>query len=183
MTVEEILQSMVDRKEALGLSYQKIGDRAGYCASGAHHAMRQSGNPRIATVCDLMEALGLEIRVVEKEGGEGARSDNAKRLLRLIAENPGLPVIPMVDSEVVADDGGYWMGKWGHAEVTEYYLGRDRVHFKDDDEEDVLSDLADGKGYGKDREGRDIYELPDEEWDALVRSIPWTKVIAVYITT
>ena len=67
MTVEEILQSMVDRKEALGLSYQQIGDRAGYCASGAHHAMRQSGNPRLATLCDLAEALGLEIRVVEKE--------------------------------------------------------------------------------------------------------------------
>ena len=70
MTVEEILQSMVDRKEELGLSYQQIGDRAGYCASGAHHAMRDSGNPRIATVCDLMEALGLEI-VVREKNSEG----------------------------------------------------------------------------------------------------------------
>ena len=103
-------------------------------------------------------------------------------LIKLIQENPELPIVPMVDSDVVCDDGGYWMGAWGRCEVTEYYLGRERVHFRDDDEEDVLNDLA-GCRYSHDLQGRDIYDLSDEEWDKLYQSVPWEKCIVVYITT
>ncbi len=103
-------------------------------------------------------------------------------LIELIKQNPELPIIPMVDAEIVADDSGYWMGEWGRCEVTEYYVGRERVHFKDDDEEDVLNDLV-GCRYGYDQQGRDIYELSDEEWDELYQSVPWTKAIVAYITT
>lgn len=102
-------------------------------------------------------------------------------IIKLIEENPELPVVPMVDSEVVADDGGYWLGVWDVCKVTEYYKGRQYVHFRDDDEEDVLNDLV-GCEYGNDPQGRDIYDLTDEEWDALYKSVPWTKCIAVYIT-
>jgi len=36
-------------------------------------------------------------------------------------ENPDLPVVPMVDGEIVAgDDHGYWQGAWGYARVDEY---------------------------------------------------------------
>ena len=103
-------------------------------------------------------------------------------LIKLIQENPDLPIVPMVDAEVVADDCGYWMGKWGRCEVTEYYLGREKVHFRDDDEEDVLNDLV-GCEYSHDPQGRDIYDLSDEEWDKLYQSVPWVKCIVVYITT
>ena len=99
-------------------------------------------------------------------------------LIKLIQENPDLPIIPMVYFEVVADSSGYWMGAWGRCEVTEYYLGREHVHFRDDDEEDVLNDLV-----GHDLQGRDIYDLSDEEWNELYQSVPWTKCIVVYITT
>lgn len=103
-------------------------------------------------------------------------------LIKLIQENPDLPIVPMVDAEVVADDCGYWMGKWGRCEVTEYYLGREKVHFRDDDEEDVLNDLV-GCKYSYDLQGRDIYDLSDEEWDNLYQSVPWVKCIVVYIKT
>lgn len=102
-------------------------------------------------------------------------------IIKLIEENPELPVVPMVDSDVVADDCGYWLGKWGRCEVTEYYAGREYIHFRDDDEENVLNDLV-GCKYGCDSQGRDIYNLTDAEWDALYKSIPWIKCIAVYIT-
>lgn len=103
-------------------------------------------------------------------------------LIKLIAENPDLPIVPMVDAEVVGDDCyAYWMGKWGECEVTEYYLGRERVHFHTDDEEDVLNDMV-GCKYGHDGRGRDIYELTDAEWEELYKTIPWTKCIVVYIT-
>ena len=106
-----------------------------------------------------------------------------EQFLELIKENPELPIVPMVDSEVVADDCySWWLAAWGRSEVTEYYLGRDAVHFKDDDEEDVLSDMV-GCNYDCTPDGRDITEISDEEWDALYKSIPWVKCIAVYITT
>ena len=104
-------------------------------------------------------------------------------IIRLIRENPDLPIIPMVNEEVVADDSyTYWMGSWGRAEVTEYYCGEERVHMKDDDEEDVLADMV-GCRYYCTKDGRDITDLTDEEWNELYASIPWTKAIVVYITT
>jgi hypothetical protein len=103
-------------------------------------------------------------------------------IIKLIEENPDLPIVPMVDSEVVADDGGYWLGEWGGCEVTEYYNGREYIHFRDDDEEDVLNDMV-GCKYSHDPQGRDIYDLTDDEWNALYKSIPWIKCIVVYITT
>ena len=105
-----------------------------------------------------------------------------EELLELIKENPDLPIVPMVGSEVVAgDDYGYWIGSWGTCEVTEYYLGNERVHFKDPaDEEEVLGDLQ-GCRWGCTPDGKDIYDLSDEEWDELYKSIPWIKCIVVYI--
>ena len=108
---------------------------------------------------------------------------NTEQLLNLIKENPDLPVVPMVDEEVIADDNyQYWLGHWGRSEVTEYYLGKEKVHFRDDDEEDVLNDLE-GCRYGRDYQGRDIYDLSDEEWNELYNGVPWVKAIVVYITT
>lgn len=103
-------------------------------------------------------------------------------IIKLIEENPDLPVVPLVDSEVVANYSyTYWLGEWGECKVTEYYLGNEKVHFRDEDEGDVLCDMA-GCKYNHDPQGRNIYDLTDEEWDALYKSISWVKCIAVYIT-
>ena len=104
-----------------------------------------------------------------------------EELLNRIRENPDLPIIPMVNQEVVADDDyEWWMGEWSYSKVTEYCKGREGVHFKDDDQEDVLADLI-GCEYYRDPNGKDITDLSDEEWDALYASLPWTKAIVVYI--
>ena len=109
--------------------------------------------------------------------------NNSEKLLKLVQENPDLPVIPMVDSEVVADDSYYWwIGEWGNSEVTEYYMGREHVHFKSDDEEDVLTDMS-GCKYSMTKDGRDVYDLSDDEWNELYNSIEWKRAIVVYITT
>ncbi len=43
-----------------------------------------------------------------------------KELFKLMQENPDLPVVPMVDGEIVpGDDYGYWQGDWGAARVDE----------------------------------------------------------------
>ena len=105
-------------------------------------------------------------------------------LLKLINDNPELPVVPLVNSEVVVDDSCcYWLGTWGPASIEEYYLGDEKVHIKSmDDEEDVLTDLQ-GSIFGRLPDGRDVYDLSDDEWDELYKSIPWTKAIVVYITS
>lgn len=119
----------------------------------------------------------------QKTALERLRMKYAEEFLKLVKENPDLPIIPMVNEEIVSDDSySWWMGSWGRSEVTGYYVGREHVHFKDDDEEDVLNDMV-GCGYGEDLRGRDIYDLTDEEWKELYNSIPWTKAIVVYITT
>jgi len=104
-----------------------------------------------------------------------------EEFLKLVQENPELPIVPLVNEEVVADDcSSWWLGEWGHSEIIEYYKGKERIHFKDDDEEAVLCDMVDCK-YSETKDGRDIYDLSDEEWIELFNSLDWIKAIAVYI--
>ena len=64
-------------------------------------------------------------------------------LLKLISENPELPIVPMVDSEIVADDGyNRWLGSWGMAHIGEYIVGEESVIFRDDDDvEEAVSQV------------------------------------------
>lgn len=99
-----------------------------------------------------------------------------EQLLDLMKENPHLPIVPMVDAEVVADDTyGFWMGAWSRAYVDKYYSGEERVYFYDEsDMEDVMVEVK----------GWDWYEESDDEDDLEVyRSLPWVECIVVYITT
>lgn len=102
---------------------------------------------------------------------------NAAELMKLVKENPDLPVVPMVDAGIAWDDCGYYMATFGAAEVDEYIISRrdDRIYFKsDDDVFDVLEHV-----------------LSDEEFDTLPQTeaecrpyfeaLPWTKAIVVYI--
>lgn len=101
---------------------------------------------------------------------------NAENLLKLIKDNPDLPIVPIVDGEIPGDDCGYWLGAWGTAQIDEYILTNERVVYKsDDDVFDVLERC-----------------LPDEEYEALPETesecrpiydaLPWTRAIIVYIT-
>ena len=110
-------------------------------------------------------------------------NSKVENFLKLVQENPDLRIVPMVNEEIVADDSNtWWIGEWGHSEINEIYRGREYIHFKDDDQEDTLIDMV-GCPYATTKDGRDIYELSDEDWDALFNSIEWEKVIVVYITT
>lgn len=98
------------------------------------------------------------------------------QLLDLMKENPHLPVVPMVDSEVVADDTWcYWMGSWSNSRLDKYYKGEERIYFYDEcDMEDLLAEVK----------GWDWYEAAsDDQVLEAYRSLPWVKCIVVYITT
>ena len=56
-----------------------------------------------------------------------------QELLRIVAENPDLPIVAMVDSDVVCEDYGRWLASFGKDYVGEYAVYNE--HFYDDRED------------------------------------------------
>ena len=64
---------------------------------------------------------------------EAMRKQKNEAFLKLVKKNPTLPIVPMVDCEVVGGEDCYWAGSFGSASVGEYTCYDDR--FFDDREE------------------------------------------------
>lgn len=59
-----------------------------------------------------------------------SEKENREKLFQLMQENPELPVVAMVDSEIVADDGyNRWLGAWGCSYIGEYLIGEEHLFF------------------------------------------------------
>ena len=103
---------------------------------------------------------------------------NREELFRVMQENPNLPVIAMVDSEIVADDGyNRWLGAWGHCEICEYFVGEERIHFRESDNFDEIEEaLTDGQLCYDDFEA-----MSDEEAEGVYNSLHWIRAIIVNI--
>lgn len=107
---------------------------------------------------------------------ERERQDR-EEFLKLIQENPDIPIVPMVNGEIPGDDCGYWIGAWGSARIDEYLLVNnfEYVVFKsDDDVFDVLERHLSDEEFEK---------LPEAESECrpIYDALPWTKAIVVYI--
>lgn len=106
-------------------------------------------------------------------------NEKTARLLELVKENPELPIVPMVDGEIVAgDDFGTWMGAWGNSRVDSYIIDdHGMVLFKsDDDVFDVLERCL----------PEAVFEtLPEKEAECrpVYDALNWTKAIVVDIVT
>ena len=103
---------------------------------------------------------------------------NREELFKLMQENPELPVVAMVDSEIVQDDGYYrWMGAWGSSSIEEYFIGEERIHFREEDDFDEGEEtLTDGQMCYDDFEA-----MSDEEAVSAYNALPWVKAIVVNI--
>ena len=99
---------------------------------------------------------------------------NTQKLLQLAAENPDLPIVPMVDYDVVGDGYGVWLGEFGYCYVGEYACYDDRYY----EDRDELKDAY----YCNNAEDFECY-FEDELKDALDDSTDhmWTKAILVHI--
>lgn len=104
-------------------------------------------------------------------------ANNKHDLFRLMQEHPELPVVPMVDSDVIAGDAyGRWLGKFGDTHISEYYIGEDRVFIRDDDDsgevEELVSEIC----------GYDVFDaMTDEEVKGAYSAVPWIRAIIVNI--
>lgn len=66
--------------------------------------------------------------------------ENIKDLIKLIQENPDLPVISMVEQEAVSDEYGYTVASFGRAYLEEYAIYNERYY---DDRESFKEDYYD----------------------------------------
>lgn len=112
--------------------------------------------------------MGLLLNFEDIEDG------NLSKYLLLLANNHGLPTIPMVDYEVVAgDDFSRWCGSFGKAEVKEYI----EVEMYGDTEEFV---------YRNDTEKYEDYLESVNGWNddiikEYLKSVKWRKAIFLNI--
>lgn len=127
---------------------------------------------------ELKKSIYRAKKQIEKQ------AENLKELFELIKKRPDLPIVAMVDSEIVADDGYcYWMGSWGSCLIDKYIVHEDYgVIFYEEgkpDTVDIFEKYFDYVECGIDE------ELPDEEALPLMRekvdSLDWQEVIIVYI--
>lgn len=127
---------------------------------------------------ELKKSIYRAKKQIEKQ------AENLKELFELIKKRPDLPIVAMVDSEIVADDGCcYWMGSWGSCLIDKYIVHEDYgVIFYEEgkpDTVDIFEKYFDYAECGIDE------ELPDEEALPLMRakvdSLDWQEAIIVYI--
>lgn len=110
--------------------------------------------------------------------GMDKQKEHVKELLKLIEENPNLRIVPMVDSEIVADDGfAWWVGSWGKAQVDEIYSSDERLYLRSEDEDTLVENLYDNMEVEGSLTDGEIYELAKKE----VGGYKWEKVITVKI--
>lgn len=96
-------------------------------------------------------------------------------LFGLIKQNPDLPIVPMVNYEIVADDCAlYWMASWGEARIDSYILRDDRIWYLSDGKEEIFENLFEFP-----------VDLPKEQEEKFIEdavsSLPWIKAIIVKI--
>ena len=106
---------------------------------------------------------------------------NIRELIKLTAKYPDLPILPLVDEEVVdSPDYQSYLGCWGVPEKTKWIRGADYIHiYRPDDMEEVRDAVEDVQG------GRyDIYKMSDSEkveLQKLYEDLNWEDAIMVNI--
>ncbi|RZT00915.1 hypothetical protein [Cuneatibacter caecimuris] len=102
-------------------------------------------------------------------------NEKINELFDLIKANPDLPILPMVDYEIIGEDYGRWAGSWGTAYVGEYIMGNSRIWFRDDDDDERERVLEDCVG------GVDFWREPGGVVKRVYNELPWIKAIIVNI--
>lgn len=104
-------------------------------------------------------------------------------LLKLVQENPDLPIFAWVNAEICGDGFGYWLGQFNRAMIREYvdlgysygYMEQTWV-FKDDPEDFIDWDITTNEAY-KDMSVEEAEKKSQEYLD----SLEYKKGIFVFV--
>ena len=112
------------------------------------------------------------------------KTDNQKikELIRLSDENPDLPIIPMVATEIVAEDSfAYWMGSIGESRKDIILNRNEYITIGHDDIFDFLYEELENNTYDKELTEDEIKELTDARIEELKSWKDIYEAIIVYI--
>lgn len=114
---------------------------------------------------------------------ESKRSSATLELLKLAEENPELPIIAEVDSEVVAEDGYiFWFGEVTGACVEYVLAGEDHSWTLN---EALMENDAFVEENAPEALKQKLEKLNDVDFDKeaneWIKSLPWKKCILVYV--
>ncbi|WP_195475663.1 hypothetical protein [Enterococcus mundtii] len=112
------------------------------------------------------------------------QNGNVQSLLGLIKENPELRIVPMVDSEIVADDGySSWMGSFGKSEIDHVWNNGERIFFKSLDDEELIEKEIEAIDDETQvfHETHPLWKPIEERAVERVEGYRWEKVIVVWI--
>ena len=105
---------------------------------------------------------------------------NLSELFVLIKNNPNLPIIPCVDSEIVADDGyNSWLGSWGKARIVTF-LSTEKYGMVEKEYDSALFERwfdYEECGITKEMSDAEAEKIMQEKID----SLPWQTAILVSI--
>jgi hypothetical protein len=107
---------------------------------------------------------------------------NVDILLQLIAENPGLPIVPMVATDCVSDDSfSCWMAEWGEARVDKYWVADERIYSYIQDIDELQEDWVDNnyEDYPEGTEYETLIGIAKKEIDGY----DWVDAIIIYINS
>lgn len=97
-------------------------------------------------------------------------------LFELIKENPTLPIVPMVEYDVVGEDYGCWMGKWSYSHIDRYLL-------PPNSEQSIIfeNDYTIGEVLERWFSEEELEKFPESDWKKIYDELPWIKAIIVKI--
>ena len=96
MNKKELVEALLARREASGLSNAEIAQRSGLTERSVRNALGLQGNPQLSSLLALVDALGLELQLAPR--GFGAATDVdpdyrpvATRVGTAVAQAPSAP--------------------------------------------------------------------------------------------
>ena len=77
MDRRELIEQLVQRREALALTSLQLAERAGLTDRTIRNTLAPRGNPQLNSLLALVDALGLELQLVPKGFGAAPSADEA----------------------------------------------------------------------------------------------------------
>lgn len=114
------------------------------------------------------------------------QNELAEKLTRLMRENPDRKVIPMVLTDVVADDCfSSWAGSFKEPRLDEVYNEDERIYFRSDDEEELIEQAIDNLDIEHNFKLTEKFteDAIEEMAQNIVDKLDWEKAIIIPIDT